>query len=80
MVDHEAGFTGRRTPAGPGGYNEPRVAAAETVLVDAITSPHAPARPKRSGAATVLVVLMVLVAIGGGIALAIIGAMLAMQS
>jgi len=84
VVDHEAGLTGRRTPPAQTGYNEPRLAAAETVLtpavIDPVTVPHGSARPRRSGAATVLIVLMVLIAIGGGVALAIIGAMLAMQS
>lgn len=66
------------------------LAAAETavtpaVVVDPLVAPHtaarpsAAARPKRGAAATVLVVLMVIVAIGGGVALAAIGAMLAMQ-
>jgi len=84
VVDHEAGLTGRRTPPAQTGYNEPRLAAAETVLtpavIDPVTVPHGSARPRRSGAATVLIVLMVLIAIGGGVALAIIGAVLAMQS
>jgi hypothetical protein len=83
VVDHEPAH---RPPlaAGPTGFNEPRLAAAETVLtpavIDPVTVPHGSARPKRGRAATVLIVLMVLIAIGGGVALAIIGAMLAMQS
>jgi hypothetical protein len=56
------------------------LAAAETVVTPAVAdSPRGAARPRRT-AATVLVVLMVLIAIGGGVALAIIGAMLAQQS
>jgi hypothetical protein len=55
------------------------LAAAETMVTPAVADPaRGAARPRRT-AVTVLVVLMVLVAIGGGIALAIIGAMLAQQ-
>jgi tetratricopeptide (TPR) repeat protein len=89
----EPEFSGRRTHPGQAtGYSEPlssqrlaALAAAETVVtsavvVDPVAAPRAAGRPKRSAAATVLVVLMVIVAIGGGVALAAIGAMLAMGS
>jgi hypothetical protein len=87
----EPEFSGRRTHPGQAtGYSEPLssqrlavLAAAETVVtpavvVDPVTA-RAVARPKRGAAATVFVVLMVIVAIGGGVAMAAFGAMLAMQ-
>jgi tetratricopeptide (TPR) repeat protein len=89
----EPELSGRRTHPGQAtSYSEPlssqrlaALAAAETVVtpavvVDPLAAPRAAGRPKRSAAATVLVVLMVIVAIGGGVALAAIGAMLALGS
>jgi hypothetical protein len=82
-VQPEPGLSGRRTqPAYGEQLSSERfaaLAAAETVVTAAVADPaRGAARPRRT-AVTVLVVLMVLVAIGGGIALAIIGAMLAQQ-
>jgi hypothetical protein len=76
----EPAFSGRRTPPA---YGDPLAALAEaaTVVTTPVVidpTPRTSARPKRGAALTVLVVLMVLVAIGGGIALAVIGA--SMQS
>jgi hypothetical protein len=80
-VQPEPGFSGRRTQPAYGEQSErlAALAAAETVVTNAVADPvRGAARPRRT-AVTVVVMLMVLVAIGGGIALAIIGAMLAQQ-
>jgi hypothetical protein len=72
---------GRRTPA-PATYDNQvpagRLAAAETVITPLVVDPVAvPRERSKRGAVTTVIVLMVIVAIVGGVALAIMGAMLA---